>query len=430
MSSNLRAQAARCLAPVIRRQGSMSELFDSAIEKVIERDRALFHELCYGTLRHYFSLQAIAGLLLDKKPRGKDSDVWALVLIGLHQILHMRIPDHAAISESVAAAKALKKPWAKGLLNASLRRFLREKDSLINTLESNEEHQYAHPQWLIDQIKKAWPEHYAEILKANNEVAPVCLRVNTCEISRQDFLEALRAQGRSAIELNNRQGLRLEQSHNIQTLPGYESGWFAVQDEAAQFCADLLQAQNGEYVLDACAAPGGKSAHLLESADIELCCVELEPKRMQRVEENLKRLKHSAKLIVADASEPEKWWDGRQFDRILLDAPCSATGVIRRHPDIKLLRREADIVELVQLQQQILSALWPCLKPGGHLLYATCSVLAQENDEQIRHFLARNADAKACQLAAFDQGVQTHFGHQLLPTIGGCDGFYFSLLSK
>jgi 16S rRNA (cytosine967-C5)-methyltransferase len=429
-NSNVRAAAARCLAPLMRQQASLSEHFEESIASIVERDRPLFHELCYGTLRYFHKLEAIAARLLEKNLRAKDSDVKALLLIGLHQLIHLRTPDHAAISESVSATKALKKPWAKGLINASLRRFTREQDDLLTTLENNDDYRFSHPSWLVEAIKLAWPEHYKAILEANNLSAPLCLRVNEKIISRHDYLASLKDKSIEAAALANQQGLRLTQRHEITSLPGFNKGWFAVQDEAAQYCAEFLKPQDGDKVLDACAAPGGKSAHLLERAKIDLSCLELDPKRMRRVEENLQRLGHQAKLIVGDASRPELWWDGKPFDRILLDAPCSATGVIRRHPDIKLLRRESDISELARIQSEILTASWSLLRCGGYLLYATCSILPEENDHRIQAFLDTHKDAELVAIPDVGHGLSSQYGRQLFPAANGHDGFYYSLLKK
>jgi 16S rRNA (cytosine967-C5)-methyltransferase len=393
--------------------------------------RALAQELCYGTLRWWYRLDAMLSRLVDKPLRNKDADIHCLLLCGLYQLEYMDIPPHAAVSETVAVTAALKKGWAKGLVNAVLRRYQREKEELERKLSGAPEARYAHPNWLINAVKEAWPEQWQEVLTANNERPPMTLRSACNHQSRDRYLEELRAAGIEA-EANacSPDALTLARPQDVETLPGFAQGRTSVQDAAAQLAAHLLEHQPGMRVLDACAAPGGKTGHILEICDdIELIALDIEEKRLTRVAENMARLNMEATLISGDAASPDGWWDGRLFDRILLDAPCSATGVIRRHPDIKLLRQPEDIDDLVALQAAILDALWPLLKPGGMLVYATCSVLPQENSRQLEHFLTRQPAAREKEIAA-DWGAGMAVGRQILPNQDGMDGFYYACIEK
>jgi len=434
VTTNIRSLAARTLAPVLTQSASLSHLLDSALDKLPARERPLLQQLCLGTLRQYHQLHVIAQKLLDKPLRKKDADVYALLLLGLFQLQYLRIPDHAAISETVAACRKLKKPWASKLINALLRSFLRQRHELEAALANNEEFRFSHPQWFIDKLKVAWPQQFDAILQANNIQPPLCLRVNSQVNDRENYQKQLQQHGvESAILQYSSVGLKLIESADIRSLPGFTQGAFSVQDEAAQLAGSLLAPMPKQRVLDACAAPGGKSCHLLElQADIaELVCVELEADRMQRVEDNLTRLKllGKARLKIADASDLDAWWDGKLFDRILLDAPCSATGVIRRHPDIKLLRRPSDLAKLAALQQTLLHTLWQTLAPQGILLYATCSVLPDENEQVVSSFLQQQVDAQALPIDA-SWGIAQRFGRQLFPQTNGHDGFYYALLQK
>ena len=430
---NIRFVAAKTLAPILQQKSSLSANFDKQIADVPEKDRGLFHQLCFGSLRHYFSLVEILHTLMDKKLKNKDADVQAALLIGLYQLRHMRIPDHAAIAETVDAVKKMRKIWATKLTNAVLRSYLRDIDG-INQKIKNLEYCHSHPQWLIDKTKQAWPAQWLKVLEANNQQAPLTLRVNNIQTSRDDYLKQLNSANlgvdAEACTLS-RDGIRLLGPTEVTRLPGFKDGHISVQDEAAQLSAELLQLQAGQRVLDACCAPGGKTCHILEREPKldELVAIELEEARMERVRENLNRLNLSANLIVSDALDINHWWDKQPFDRILLDAPCSATGVIRRHPDIKLLRRENDLANLSQLQRELLDTMWTLLKPGGILVYATCSALPEENTQVVEAFLAHNKNAKEQQIES-DWGIKQTVGKQFLPTIGGNDGFYYACLTK
>lgn len=428
-NTNPRAIAARILAQVMVDGRSLSRALE-AIPAAAMDDRALIREMCYGTLREYHRLSLMVAALLKKPLKEKDGDVQALLLLGLYQLMSMRVPDHAAVSETVAATAALKKPWARGMVNGVLRNFQRQAHSLLVQAQGTDEGRWSHPQWLIDALRQAWPEHWQVLLEANNQRPPMTLRVNTSQTTAEKYLAELRKVDIDAqCSTITASAIQLTQAQDVTLLPGFGEGRVSVQDEAAQQAAYLMMLETGQRVLDVCAAPGGKTSHMLELADVEMVAVDVDADRLQRVKENLQRLGKSAQCVAGDASQPDTWWDSQPFDRILLDAPCSATGVIRRHPDIKLLRQPADIDQLVVLQAQILDAIWPLLKPGGMLLYATCSILPQENAEQVAAFVARQSDAQHKVLdVAWGQAVK--FGRQVLTGTAGMDGFYYACLEK
>jgi len=428
----LRLVAARTLAQVLDQKASLASLMAPAQEKVSTQDQALLQELCFGTLRWQPQLQSILGRLLEKPLKDKDQDVQALLLLGLYQLRYTRIPDHAAISATVDAAKKLKKPWAQKLVNALLRNFQRSREVLETALATSPAYLTAHPNWLRKRIESYWPEQAEAIFAANNEHPPFTLRVDLQQQSREDFMAQLAgAELEGSAAPFSRFAVTLKQAASVERIPGFTEGKVSVQDEAAQLAADLLQLQPGQQVLDACAAPGGKTGHMLE-AQPQLALVtalDLEERRLVRVQENLTRLQKSAKLVCADACDLDAWWDGKAFDRILLDAPCSATGVIRRHPDIKLLRKSGDIAKLAELQLSLLKALWKTLAPGGRLVYATCSVLPTENSLVVEQFLAEQSDAQHSPIDA-DWGITQTCGRQLLPQVNGHDGFYYACINK
>lgn len=429
---NPRLAAARALAVVLNGKASLGSSLPPLLDKVEQRDRGLAQDLAFGTARWQPRLALIAEKLLQKPFKAVDRDVEALLLIGLYQLFYTRIPAHAAIGETVACIDKLKKPSLKGLLNAVLRNAQRESESIIASLDRDPVLHSAHPRWLQKALKAQWPEQWQAICAANNAHPPLILRVNRRLGSRDDYLAELRRSGFAAEPCTfSSDGIRLLQACDVTSLPGFAAGHLSVQDEAAQLAAELLELAPGQRVLDACCAPGGKTCHLLEAepALAGVVAVDLEAKRLVRVRENLKRLNLDAELIAADGRDTAAWWDGQPFQRILLDAPCSATGVIRRHPDIKLTRQPADIPALAQLQGELLDALWPTLQVGGILLYATCSVLPMENSDNIAAFLARTPGARELEINA-DFGLKPAHGRQLLPQIDGHDGFYYAKLSK
>jgi 16S rRNA (cytosine967-C5)-methyltransferase len=392
-------------------------------------DWALVQELTYGTLRWYHRLAGIAALFLERPLKPKDADVRALLLIGLYQLRHMRIADHASVGATVSAADALGKPWAKALINACLRTSLRESGRIERALATSEEMRYSHPAWLIAIIRQQYPSDWRRVLDADNERPPMVLRVNRARTTRDRYSVLLRNHGLHARpHARAEDALVLREAVSIDRLPGFHDGLVSVQDAAAQLAAIWLDARPTERVLDACAAPGGKAAHILERAPslTELTAIDPDANRLDRVRANLARLGLSARLVVGDAAEPKLWWDGRPYDRILVDAPCSGSGVIRRHPDIKVRRRADDLPKLRHTQAAILDGVWPCLASGGKLLYATCSMFAEENELQVTDFLARHPDA-----TVFPERIGAGaVGRQILPGEDGMDGFYYACVRK
>jgi 16S rRNA (cytosine967-C5)-methyltransferase len=426
---NTRLIAAKVLTSVIRDGQSLTAALNNTLGVVeSDKDRAFIQALCYGVCRNFHRLDYILSQMLDKPL--KDLDVKALALIGLYQLKFMRVKSHAAVSETVLAAR--KKPWAKALINALLRSYLRGQEGFEQKADNVKSALVSHPDWLIQQIEQDWPMQAQQIFQQNNEQPPMVLRVNLANISQDQYLQKLRDQGIEAEAVSFcRSAILLNKPAVVDILPGFSEGWVSVQDTAAQLAAELLDVQIGHRVLDVCAAPGGKAAHILEHQPKvrELVAVDIDKLRLQRVNDNLQRLKLSAKLIVGDASKPEDWWDGQLFDRILLDVPCSALGVIRRHPDIKLLRRAEDINTLQVLQKRIMTAVWSLLAPGGIMLYATCSILKQENERQIEAFLATNTNAIEVPINA-DWGLVRRYGRQILTGESAMDGFYYALIRK
>lgn len=429
---NPRLAAAKALAAVLNGKASLNSSLPVQLDKVEDRDRGFTQDLAFGTARWQPRLSALAAKLLQKPFKAADADVEALLLVGLYQLLYTRVPAHAAIGETVGCADKLKKPWAKALLNAVLRRAQRESEALLAELEHDPVVRTAHPRWLQKSLKAFWPQQWEAICAANNAHPPMILRVNRRHHSRDAYLHLLSEAGINATPcVYSIDGIVLEAAADVRSLPGFADGWISVQDEAAQLAADLLDLAPGQRVLDACCAPGGKTCHILEvEKDLAgAVAVDLEAKRLVRVRENLARLGLSADLIAADGRDTAIWWDGKPFQRILLDAPCSATGVIRRHPDIKLTRQADDIAALAVLQGELLDALWPTLEVGGVLLYATCSTLPTENTEVIEAFLARTSGARELDLAT-TAGLKQPHGRQLLAQEGGHDGFYYAKLIK
>ena len=431
-----RAMAAKVILQVLDEGKSLSTLIPEAQSSVKAQDFPLLQEICFGICRVLPRLEQIIKRLVDKPLKGKTRIVHCLLLVGLYQLLYMRVPAHAAVDEVVNATKSLKSDSFRGLVNGVLRRFLREQEDILAIVDKH--WQTLHPDWFVNKLKKSYP-NWREIIDANNQKPPMWLRVNTQKNSLETYRTLLSAQQMETQVTSHPQALGLTQPTAVQHLPLFAEGGATVQDLHAQWAALLLQPQNHEVILDACAAPGGKTTHILEFApQANVIALDVEENRLQRVKENLARMQQQATIVCGDATNPQAWLDklGKsavRFDRILLDAPCSATGVIRRHPDIKWLRQEADIDQLVALQRQILDALWHYLKPNGILLYATCSVLAEENSQQIERFLQNTPDA---QLVALDlppdvlECNQSAVGFQFIPQIDGGDGFYYAKLVK
>jgi 16S rRNA (cytosine967-C5)-methyltransferase len=439
-SGKVRAVAAEVVDAVVNAGQSLDAAIAKNEPRVAPADRSLLRMLCYGSLRQHWRLRAWLAELVQKPLRKRDRIIESLLAVGLYQIAEMRIPDHAVVSETVEAARSLGRPKLAGLVNACLRRFTR--DNIAATCTLNEQAKWNHPEWLIERIREDWPADWEDILTANNERAPMWLRTNASRNTAPQYQERLLAANMESVLIDGiPDAVRLAEPQSVEELPGFEVGDSSVQDAAAQIAArwllyDRLSDDASLTVLDACAAPGGKSGHLLEIGGdrLSLVAVDSDTSRIASIEENMARLGANATIIAADASKPEEWWDGKPFDAILLDAPCSAAGVIRRHPDIKLLRRESDLIDLVALQRALLEALWPLLAPGGRLLYATCSVIAAENDEVTGRFLGDHSDALENDVLPNnnirDLMRRKACGYQILPGSAGLDGFYYAALQK
>lgn len=429
---NPRLASVQVLQQVIQQGRNLPDALSQATKKLDDQQRALTQAISYGTVRYYSQLEFIAQQLLQKPFKEKDQDIYFLILIGLFQLREMRIPDHAAVSETVNVIKSLKKPWARGLINAVLRNYQRQQESIDLSISKNEAAHYSHPQWWIDKIKQSWPQHWQTILEQNNQPPPFTLRVNRQHYTVEAYSELLQQNSINAsINSNVKTAITLAVPTGVDQLPGFKQGKVSVQDAAAQLAAALLDPQAGDRILDACAAPGGKTLHIFEQQPQldTLIALDSDENRLQRVEDNRARGQARFQIRCARAEQTADWWDGQPFDRILLDAPCSASGVIRRHPDIKLLRRAEDLPVLMQTQQEILTALWPLLKEGGILLYATCSVFPQENAEQIKAFLQLQKNVRLISIEA-EWGHDTGYGRQVLPGEDNMDGFFYAKLEK
>jgi len=430
---NPRYAALLAITEVLQKGRNLPDALEYHLAQLNDRrDRALAQAIAYGVIRQYLRLRGVLEHLLDKIPRKKDYDVFSALLIGLYQIIYMRVPDHAAVTETVSLVKHLRKSWARGMVNGVLRNFLRQQQQLLTQIESEPVAHYAHPNWLLDYLQSDWPDQWLPIIEANNTAAPMTLRVNPIHQSRDDYIQLLK-QNQMNVSLADytQTGLILEQPTDVTLLPGFNQGQLSIQDAAAQLAAPLLDPQAGDRVLDACAAPGGKTSHILEYQQNlkELVALDIDPNRLEKINENLTRLNQHATCISGDASDIDSWWDGQRFDRILLDAPCSATGVIRRHPDIKILRNSDDVFQLLKVQQAILDALWQTLQSKGFLLYATCSILKVENTNQIESFLARHPDAIHHVIDA-QWGTEMPAGRQILPGENNMDGFFYAKIQK
>ena len=428
-----RAVAARALCRVVDQGLTLDTALAEDLTCIAGApDRGFVKELCFGALRWFEQLDFMLERYLDKPLKRKDTDLRMLILVGLYQLHHLGTPPHAALSATVEATVDLDKTWAKSLVNALLRRSQREYERIRPELDRHSVARYAHPHWLLEQIKADWPQQWQTILEANNRRPPQHLRVNLLRATRKNYLEELERAGIRAQALDLTPcGIRVLEPVDVNELPGFALGLVSVQDAGAQLAAGLLDLQPGHLVLDAGAAPGGKTAHILETQPqiAGLTALDVDEKRTARLRDTLDRLKLEANVTSADATSPDTWWDGRLFDRILLDAPCSATGVIRRHPDIKRLKLPEQVPALQRTQNRLLATLWPLLKQGGRLVYSTCSVLRGENDGIVKTFLDDHPAAGPGTIAA-QWGTDTEYGHQLLPGPEDTDGFYYSTLIK
>ncbi|MDK9355053.1 16S rRNA (cytosine(967)-C(5))-methyltransferase RsmB [Lelliottia sp. V106_10] len=423
---NLRSMAAQAIEKVVEQGQSLSNILPPLQQKVSDKDKALLQELCFGVLRTLSQQEWLINKLMSRPMTGKQRTIHYLIMVGFYQLLHTRIPPHAALAETVEGAVAIKRPQLKGLINGVLRQFQRQQEELVAEFSQSEQ-RFLHPEWLLKRLKKAYPQQWETIVEANNQRPPMWLRVNRIHHTRDEWLALLEQADMSGFTHDAYpDAVRLASPAPVQTLPGFDQGWVTVQDASAQGCITYLAPQNGERILDLCAAPGGKTTHILEAApQASVLAVDVDEQRLSRVYDNLKRLGLKAQVTQGDGRTPSEWCGDEKFDRILLDAPCSATGVIRRHPDIKWLRRDRDINELAQLQSEILDAVWSHLKSGGTLVYATCSVLPEENSQQITAFLKRTSDA-----ALHTTGTADNPGIQNLPGAEEGDGFFYAKLIK
>jgi len=429
--TDTRALAAEVLAVVALRGASLREQLRPAQAKLADaRDRAFLTALCNEGARWWLRFDKALDGLLQQPLRKREPALHALLVLGLVQLEILRVPPHAAVAATVEATRALGRGGFAKLANAVLRRWLRERDSINARLDRDAAMCSAHPRWLIDALARDWPEHADAILAANNAPLPPMLRVNARRTTRDKMLAALAQAGCEAQpHAFLRDAVTLATNIDVTRLPGFAEGHFSVQDGAAQCAADLLDLRDGLRVLDACAAPGGKASHMLERANVQLVALDADGRRAGTIRANLDRLDLHCDVRTGDAGGPEQWWDGKPFDRILLDAPCSATGVIRRHPDIKLHRRAGDIAQLAVQQRRLLDALWPLLAQGGRMIYATCSLLREENERVVDGFLSAHAKARAVAVK-LPVGHEAGPGRQILPGEGGLDGMFYAVIAK
>ncbi len=436
MPLNSRLIATEILVEVMNKHHALDNALLKHIPKnTSAKNRSLIKALCFGTIRWYDRLLAIASILLNKPLANQQQLILNLLLLGLFQLIYTRIPDYAALSETVNTAKQLRKPWAVGLLNKTLRLYQRNKDEILAKIDLSPVARYSHPQWLIEAIQKAWPEYWESILDVNNTHPPMSIRVNPLQSTREDYLKLLMNHGIPAKVIPEvTHGLQLIDAVSVDQLPHFNQGACSVQDGSGQWVIELLDLNANLSVLDACAAPGSKTTHILEvQPNIkQLTAIDKDPVRLKQLEDNIARLNLNSKslqLITADVSNIPSWWDKKPFDRILVDVPCSAIGVIRRHPDIKQLRRPGDIKPLAKKQYRLLEALWPLLKPGGKMMYTTCTILPEETERVIESFIKTHTNAKIIPIIE-KIGLKQKLGRQILPTENGMDGFYYAILEK
>lgn len=420
---NIQLAAGQIVQQVLVEGRNLNQVLDESLRRKsvwTPAQRAALQDLSYGTLRYYGQLRALLELLLHKPL--SDQRIYYVLLVALYQLQYSKAAQHAVVDHAVRSAQMLN-PKVSGLVNAILRNFLRGREGLLDQAMGRAEGRYSYQQWWIDELQSQYGEHAEAILQAGNQHPPMTLRVNRRLGTVEQYAARLEQEGIAARSIAP-DALQLERPVGVDKLPGFFDGLVSVQDAGAQCAAGLLDVHDGMRVLDACAAPGGKTAHILEGARVEMVAVDKDEQRLQRVAQNLKRLKLEAQLKVGDAAVPDAWWDGVPFQRILADVPCSASGVVRRHPDIKWLRRRADINGFAQQQLAILDALWRLLATDGKLLYATCSVFQQENEQVIAAFLAQQADAHRLPITLPENAVG-----QLLPDTQH-DGFFYALLHK
>ena len=432
--ANPRLIAIRWLTQVIKDGTSVNQLMAQSDDKLEPQDRGLAKQLLFGSLRFYHQLSTITNNLLNKPFKAKDTDILMVLVSGLYQLKYLAVPDHAAISESVELTRLLDKSWASGIVNGVLRSYQRESKNLESQLAKSVQFQFSHPGWMVKRIRQDWPESADSILAENNRQAPMTIRLNSLKTDQSSYLTKLDLLTvNSVIHPLAKDGLVLEKPMDVSLLPGFSDGEVTVQDAAAQLAVEMMDLKKGQRVLDGCSAPGGKTTHLIQrQPDIQLTAVELSASRADKITQTLARLGMQCNLKIADILDTESWWDGQLFDRILIDVPCSASGVIRRNPDIKVHRLATDIAPLVAIQKQILEKCWQLLKPGGRLIYATCSIFKAENEEQILHFMDNQPVKMVTMPEIIDQQLSSRasVGYQILPGEIQMDGFYLCGLEK
>jgi 16S rRNA (cytosine967-C5)-methyltransferase len=437
---NTRASAAQALTLIVNDHRSIKPALESVQIATLEpRDKAFIQELVYGVCRWFYELESELEQILNKAIRKRDVDIKCLLLIGLYQMRHLQTPHHALVKETVDATLILKKAWARGFVNATLRTAIRKDTSADAPMAHHQSAARSNPEWLTSLVMKDWPAQAESIFEAYNQRPPLTLRVNQFQTRREDYLQTLKNGDVSCMPTQySSTGVRIEPAISLDVLPGFRAGAVSVQDEAAQFAVELLAPTTQDTILDACAAPGGKTGHILEvlagerseTADsAKLSVLDVDDSRLSLVTQNLTRLGFSARMMTGDARSSAEWWDGGLFSKILVDAPCSASGIIRRQPDIRIHRQASDIEHLSAVQGEILEALWPLLSAGGRMVYATCSIFREENDGVIKAFESRHADSNVRAISA-EWGTATEFGRQILPGEANMDGFYYSVLEK
>lgn len=426
-----RELALKALLKSLTKRQALSRVLVEWEGRLNQRDHAFAQQMAFGLCRFYYHLQAIERRLVRTRIKPRNLDIRLIILLGLYQLIYLRIPSHAAVSESVKLAEKRRKNWAKGLINGVLREFERHQENILAAVTKEPEAHYAHPQWLIDNLRRHWPQHDESIMASNNSHPPQILRVNRRRISRDDYVNWVNSRGINAYATKHSPaGVIMDPPQPSYDIPGYDEGYISIQDGAPQQAAYLMRLQPGQRVLDACAAPGGKTAHMLETEpDLrEMVAIDQEKPRVDKIHQYLSRLGLNATIFKANALRPDLWFDGEQFDRILLDVPCTATGVIQRHPDIKLIRLEEEPAQMAEEQLLFLKTLWPLLKPGGILLYATCSLMPEENSEVVSRFMEQNQTVKEFPITA-EWGLDQPVGRQILPN-DEQDGFYYARLIK
>ena len=430
----VRLAAAKAITEVIL-GASLSRVLPKYQDRVNPSDQSLLSEICYGSCRYYHLFDAVLEKMMKKNLRKRDTDIRALLIAGFYQIAYMRTKPHAVVDESVKASRKLGKPAMSGMVNGVLRRFQREQASLLDLARQNKAASYALPGWLYQQLQTDWNDKTPAICEALLASPPLVLRVNSQKQDVQEYLDKLRQENLAASGIVGVEtAVLVDKPVPVEKLPGFFDGSVSVQDAGAQLAAELLNPGAETKVLDACAAPGGKTCHLLErysdlDHDLDLTAIDIDASRIEKIRSNLDRLKLKAKVFCGDAANPDGLWSETQYDAVLLDVPCSATGVIRRHPDIRILRKKQDIVGLVSQQRSILEQIWTLVKPGGRLLYATCSLLSAENEKQVEWFLQRD-DVLELSLEPKVEYVRKSHGIQTIPGVNNMDGFYYALIKK